>query len=273
MDELSYLSRLISQLRALEAGEPFDVGVDASSVRARIARQAITDGMRQAREAELERGRTELLASLDAIVSRAPAVLPPPRTPRSTALFDPDEPMPAPFWSPTPILAFRVWDVRAHLHGARRVWSTPEYVAGCVRGRNETLGRDVPHTDGSCGRPPCGIYAAKHAADLVESFGTHFATMAYGVVELTGKVVEHDSGYRAQRAKAVAVAVVRSEYARCFEGDDLVGRLFADPGQTLDRGRFAPLRLDAHGNWLRQFQHGEWVTQYLERTRIALATE
>ena len=236
MDDLARLERLTRHLRALDAGAPVQADTDARSIRLRLTARDMTERMRADRRAKAERGRAELVVSLERIISRAPAVLPPPRPPRHTGLFNPDPPLET-FWSPTPILGFRVWQMGAHLHGAKRVWYTPEYVAGCLRGNSEVMDPDVPHSDGSCGRPPCGIYAAKDPASLVADFGAEYLPMAYGVVELTGKVVEHDDGYRAQRARAIAVVVVEDEGLTRFEGADAVTRAFADPRAVLAAAR------------------------------------
>lgn len=108
-------------------------------------------------------------------------------------------------WSPIPILAFRAWLLKdGVLHGAIQAWFEPTLEATC----DEAIGPDeVPHTDGRCDLPACGIYALKRAKDLKPVTGWPVSRMAVGMVALTGKVVEHELGYRAQRAEIVALAV------------------------------------------------------------------
>lgn len=132
-------------------------------------------------------------------------------------------------WSPVPILGYRVWSIlEGRLHGARMVWTTPQMRAICTTagGPND----EVPHNDGRCGRLGCGVYAAKRIRPLLEEIlparSVHFVA---GLVELGGKVVEHERGYRAATAEVVAVAAVQDD--RLFTTDDpaVVARLFADP--------------------------------------------
>lgn len=40
-----------------------------------------------------------------------------------------------PFCVNDPDHGLRTCELRVHLHGARRVWYTPEYIAACIRGR------------------------------------------------------------------------------------------------------------------------------------------
>lgn len=108
-------------------------------------------------------------------------------------------------WSPTPILAFRAWLLRdGVLHGAVQPWLKPSMVATC---HNAAGADEVPHTDGRCERPACGIYALKRAKDIWKITGWPVDRMAVGLVAMSGKVVEHELGYRAQRVEIIALAV------------------------------------------------------------------
>lgn len=132
-------------------------------------------------------------------------------------------------WSPIPIRGYRVWRmIDGRLSGARMVWPTPELVARCARGGDV----EVPHTDDSCRRPQCGIYAAKSPDLLIEELlgGTRGVM---GLVELSGKVVEHEKGYRARQARVVALGAVGG--ARLLLADDAVtiAEVFATPDETL----------------------------------------
>jgi hypothetical protein len=69
-----------------------------------------------------------------------------------------------PFWSPVPVLGYRVWELDGDgLQGARGVrWAAPALTARCgPDGRPDDPG--VPHVDGRCGSPPCGIYALEES--------------------------------------------------------------------------------------------------------------
>jgi|GEM_PF-3889496 len=107
---------------------------------------------------------------------------PPPRS-----LVEPDE-----YWSPEPIIAWRRWRLLgATLQGARHPWPSPTFEATC-------------HT---CGTVPgwnctCGIYATK----AEHRWGTGYGPI-YGRVELTGNIVEHEQGYRAERARVIELFV------------------------------------------------------------------
>ena len=94
----------------------------------------------------------------------------------------------------------------------------------------------VPHTDGRCGHPPCGLYAAKDVRDLdfpaLNALGRR--RVALGLVALAGKVVEHEHGYRARRAEVRAMAVIGAGRVVRIGDRTTIERLFADPEATLD---------------------------------------
>ncbi|MBN2114143.1 MAG: hypothetical protein JW785_08460 [Acidimicrobiia bacterium] len=150
--------------------------------------------------------------------------------------------------SATPVFAYRAWAiVRNRLRGVRVTWPVPTVMARCL-----DLGRrsgadpaDVPHTDGSCGPPPCGIYATKAAADSLDAI-EHDGPLALGVVALAGKVVEHERGYRAAAATAVGMLVVWEGRAVQFDGVE-VDELFAVPDQALAAARDRAWALPAPG--------------------------
>ena len=130
----------------------------------------------------------------------APAVAEPPGSPASApprpatarrpsrALVDPAPEPDEEFWSPTAIEAWRAWRWDGNrLHGMLVPWPSARLKAICSRG-HETPGWD-------CG---CGIYAVKDPAHIPR-FGLG-AEAIYGRVELSGLVIEHEAGYRAQVA-------------------------------------------------------------------------
>lgn len=120
-----------------------------------------------------------------------------------------------PSWSPAPMLGFRVWEVRdGEFHGYRVRWEHRSLAAVCGTGRNN---EDVPHTDGQCANPPCGIYAAKDVDRLISAH-PDIRSMAIGLVAMTGKVVEHEQGWRAERATVLAITFAWG--GRVFATDD-----------------------------------------------------
>lgn len=135
-------------------------------------------------------------------------------------------------WSPVAIRSYRMWEVRGgRMMGARMEWKDPWLTAECAR-RN---GRDeVPHSDGRCGAPACGIYTVKHPESLLQGFGTP-RSGAMGLVELTGKVVEHARGYRGQHARVVALGIVGGGRWLTTDSPEVVTAAFHDPEQTLVR--------------------------------------
>ena len=156
------------------------------------------------------------------------------RTPAPRRFRPPPAPPPE-FWSPRPVLGFRMWDVRGRLQGAFQAWDRPVRVARCVSGRTERDDGEVPHTDGRCGQPPCGIYAFREPAQLLASFGLPEGSRrrVYGLVALSGKVVEHERGYRGQRASVVAAAVVGGGRLVRVEGIERMFSLFRAPDEAV----------------------------------------
>lgn len=138
-----------------------------------------------------------------------------------------------PLWSPIPVFGYRLWWItHAGLSGATGfVWYRPHLSARCG-GAVGTDDGEVPHTDGRCGKPPCGIYALKNPETILRfgiSRSPDVAGHMLGLTALSGKVVEHDGGYRAQHAQVVAVAVTRPNGALVSDDPEWIGRLFRDP--------------------------------------------
>jgi hypothetical protein len=134
-------------------------------------------------------------------------------------------------WSPFPVTGFRLWGWRdGALHGAWQPWLTTSKTAACGRGRDE-----IPHSDGRCGRLGCGIYATKSLKDLLAGHtGPNDHGYLAGLVELTGKVVEHEHGYRAARAEVVAAVLVGRGDILATDDARTLDRLFAAPDETMN---------------------------------------
>lgn len=147
-------------------------------------------------------------------------------------------------WSPLPMLGFRYWMIRdAHFVGFRQPWTEPGKDAVCLSTR---IDDEVPHTDGRCGPPPCGIYAAKDAQALLDTMLNEQGpgrSLAVGLVGLSGKVVEHCRGYRAARADVLALAIIPAgqEPAFAHQPDDLT-ELFGQSGSVIRRLAAAAIR-------------------------------
>ncbi|MEX0825718.1 MAG: hypothetical protein WD184_03020 [Acidimicrobiia bacterium] len=224
------LARLTADLRALHAGATLTAPpIDSPATRALLAGRRISEGIAAARRAEFEAGRRTLEDALDRMLDNAPAALPTPATPPRSLW---DSPLEADrYWSPVPVLGFRAWEVGDRLHGAKRPWQSHTYEAGCILRNKERFDEAVPHTDGSCGRPPCGVYATKKAWSLLDE--CFDPTLAFGIVEMSGKVVEHDFGYRARRATAVFMVLEHQGQVVTAADPGEVARLFADPAAYL----------------------------------------
>lgn len=141
-----------------------------------------------------------------------------------------------PAWSPLPMLGFRVWNLReGGFYGYRLRWEHRSLAAECGSTRNQ---EDVPHTDGQCANPPCGIYAAKDADRIIEAHSdVEVAVMAIGLVAMTGKVVEHELGWRAERATVLALAFVRGGRVQTTDDPDEIELLFQGVGLSNDWNR------------------------------------
>jgi hypothetical protein len=128
----------------------------------------------------------------------------------------PSDPGPeeATWWSPEPALGFRAWTlVGDRLRGARNRWPRPAMTALCLNLRDQPADA-APHPSGECGRPPCGIYAMKHPDDVRSHIDgplrrARHKAIGVGLVSMTGRVIEHDHGYRAQHATVIAFSVTR----------------------------------------------------------------
>lgn len=131
-------------------------------------------------------------------------------------------------WSPTPVLGFRLWAVGSlGLHGVKMAWPGRRLTATCLstRGRYE-----IPHTDGRCGRLGCGVYAAKTVDPLFTEFDiAAIGDVALGLVALTGKVVEHESGYRGAEAEVIALGASLGDHLLLTADLEQIEAVFTDP--------------------------------------------
>ena len=131
-------------------------------------------------------------------------------------------------WSPTPVLGYRLWAVGEDgLYGVKMVWDSRTITATCLSNRGNT---EIPHSDGRCGRLGCGVYAAKSVDPLYTEFDlSGIGNLALGLVAMTGKVVEHDDGYRAAAATVVAIGASLGTHLMLTSDPLRIDQLLADP--------------------------------------------
>lgn len=135
-------------------------------------------------------------------------------------------------WSPTAIRGYRMWNViDGRLCGVVEPWTTRSKVAVCL---NHRPGEDIPHSDGRCGPPACGIYSTKQPETAYHQMARRLR-WALGIVEMEGKVVEHTLGYRAQKATIAALCLVAPEGRINTAEPETIDRLLADPIGTVSR--------------------------------------
>lgn len=137
-------------------------------------------------------------------------------------------------WSPTPVRGYRVWSIRANtIFGNQTQWHGPELAGRCLRG---VPGEDIPHSMKRCGPPACGIYAVK-SLDMFppEVASSQINHTVVGVVGMAGKVVEHEFGYRAQRATAIAVVAHDEDRRVAATSPADIDAIFRSPEQTIAR--------------------------------------
>lgn len=120
--------------------------------------------------------------------------------------FGHTEPEPADtFWTPEPILAWRHFRVRSglpYLDSMTRGVYPPNVPAVCQGG---LLGfsHESPHWQCSCGYYSFKALPHPWGDDVREIFSD--GDVVFAAVHLSGKVIEHEKGYRAQYIKPIAV--------------------------------------------------------------------
>jgi hypothetical protein len=147
------------------------------------------------------------------------------------------------------VLGYRIWELKqGRLHGAWTPWERARKTAVCLDTHSRATG-PVPHDASECRPPPCGIYALKgtrRAQRVVERSIRHTPvpiTLAIGLVAMSGRVVEHESGYRAEHVEVIALAFVTGAVGKhtvlATVGDRAaVARAFTDP--QLAKSRIVP---------------------------------
>ncbi len=160
-------------------------------------------------------------------------------------------------WSPAPVLGYRAWVLhKGGVYGAKVWWKSPTLSARCL---NNIDGEDIPHSIGRCGPPACGIYAAKDITVLQRELGLKVLGPVVGVVALSGKVVEHDHGYRASAATVLAIGGMVHGKPFATDDPDAIADVFAEPDRTIEhlQTRASPLPQSYLEQW--KENHETWI--------------
>lgn len=109
------------------------------------------------------------------------------------------EALDGPSWSPDPVPGFTILEVEdGTLHDGDHTWTRAVVRPGCPTGR-----WDAPHEDAACARLACGVLAYKSIDRLP---GISGGTMrAVAELAMSGRVVEHADGYRAEVGEIMAL--------------------------------------------------------------------
>jgi hypothetical protein len=147
------------------------------------------------------------------------------------------------------VLGYRIWELKqGRLHGAWTPWKSARKTAACLDTHSRARG-PVPHDASECRPPPCGIYALKGTRRVQQVVERSIRqtpvpiTLAVGLVAMTGRVVEHEMGYRAEHVAVVALAFVTGAVGKhtvlaTLSGPEKIERAFVDP--HLAKSRIVP---------------------------------
>jgi hypothetical protein len=152
----------------------------------------------------------------------------------------------------TPIVAYRLWrvdaDGRLGSVAASATWPVGEWVeASCL------IPRSGSHRAPSSGCS-CGLYAVKTRRQLSNLLAEvasdrpspiRRGLVVCGVVELSGMIIEHDRGYRAERARIVELLPIRGDRGHAARAASHFG---VDTGKPIGRPR-DPLGLLRRAWW------------------------
>lgn len=133
-------------------------------------------------------------------------------------------------WTPIPIASFTMWELSGESMDDGAVsWRGRTAVGTC--GLSAT--GDLPHTTKRCIRSECGIVGYRDLTMLgdVPSEGL----VGVGRLQMSGRVVEHEHGYRAELAEVVAL--IATDGSRWFRTRDRgqIDDFFTSPEVTFGR--------------------------------------
>lgn len=125
-------------------------------------------------------------------------------------------PVPEPMFSPIPVYGFRYWNINdGRLIGALTTWGEEEdsycrvtiLSTDAIGSGNAPGGHDAPHW--GC---HCGLYVVfDPASDLLDIRWGLLQAKAFGLVELTGTVIEHQGGARGAAGRILHIWADRFE--------------------------------------------------------------
>jgi hypothetical protein len=143
-------------------------------------------------------------------------------------LIDRLEALDGPSWSPDPVPGYSVLEVVGpFIHDGDHAWITPVLRPGCPSG-----GADAPHQSAACSELQCGVLVHKSIDRLPAISGGTLRAVAE--IALSGRVIEHTDGYRAEVGEIIAlVAFDETRWFRTRHVDQ-IETFVADPVATFD---------------------------------------
>lgn len=158
-----------------------------SSIARRRARIRHLDAQIDALDAERDRLRGEIVGCLHG----AEALL--------VDLIDNLESLDGPCWTPTPIVGYSRFDVvDGALHDGDHRWDGSTLRPACPAGRVSP-----PHEHAACRGAACGVLVWKALDRLPDVSGAELAAIVE--VSISGRIVEHDLGYRGESGRIAAL--------------------------------------------------------------------
>lgn len=161
------------------------------------------------------------------------------------------------WWSNEPVIGFRMWRFdNGKFRGSHGgFWASRRMTARCEKKRSHELsGFPIPHDEMVCDWPPCGVYAMKRAAPIVETVVDNLdltdepMILAAGTVALSGRVIEHEYGYRGEHAEVTSLCTIaRNEpivTLRFHQTPGCIAQVFGNPsGLSADPGVAFPTQI------------------------------
>lgn len=133
-------------------------------------------------------------------------------------------------WTPIPIVSFTMWELSGNTMRDDAVsWRGRRAVGTC----DGSAAGDLPHTTEACARGGCGIVGFRDLGLLGDVPSDDLVCV--GRLHMSGRVVEHEHGYRAELAEVVAL--IATDGSRWFRTRDRgqIDDFFATPEATFGR--------------------------------------
>lgn len=153
-------------------------------------------------------------------------------------LIDGLEALEGPSWSPEPVPGYTILDVVGpFIHDGDHTWSTPTLQPGCPTERP-----DPPHQAPACAELPCGVLAYRSIDGLPAISGGTLQAVAE--LAMSGRVIEHVDGYRAQVGEIVSLVAFDDTNWFQTRNPDQIESFVIEPVETFDT-LAAPIPPDA----------------------------